>query len=148
MRHSVRNKLWLLLAAGLLAATGAAQHLEQPFKGTFYDEQEKIRLCLDLYQPTLQAPGMSFLGKLHGYMQGNIYGVWLITSFKIKKQTATLRLSDDLGADSQSIKLTLEGDSLLHYEAIDGNHIRRVEKRKLVKIPDRLTFKRTSDPHL
>ena len=45
-------------------------------------------------------------------------------------------------ADSQSIIISCPTDSTLQYQTIDGNQIKRVEKRKLVKIPESLIFKR------
>ena len=112
------------------------------FKGTFKEKNEKIEIRLDLYKASLYVPGMTFIGKVHGYMTGDIYGIWMLTSFKTKGKKATLRFSNDLGSDSQSIKLTAVNDSIFEYEAIDGNHIRKVHNRKLVKIPTKLCFTR------
>ena len=75
-------------------------------------------------------------------MNGQIYGTWLLTKHEIQSSQALLRFSNDQGADSQSILISCPTDSTLQYKAIDGNQIKRVEKRKLVKIPEVLTFKR------
>lgn len=139
----MKNKLLpffcaLMLAGGQLSAQTAGR----PFKGRFYNEENRIYLTLDLYEATLDAPGLSFLGKMNGFMNGNIYGIWLLTSHKIEGKTATLRFSNDQGSDAQTVRLTAQSDSVLIYKALDGNSIRRVEKRKLVKIPSEMTFRR------
>ena len=119
-----------------------AQTENQPFKGYFFNKSEKVALYLDLYEATLTVPGMSFLGKVNGYMNGNIYGVWMLTKFRVNQKNATLRFSNDQGADAQTIELQMVNDSLIRYQAVDGNHIKRVHKRKLIKIPEELYFVR------
>ena len=127
-------KISLVLLLSLLPFLGFAQKLDKPFKGHFYNKKMNIHLQLDAYDTSLTVPSYEFLGTTHGYMHGNIYGIWLITRTKIKDNVAHLRLSNDLGADAQSIELTLLNDDTLHYNAIGGNDIKRIEKRKLVKI--------------
>lgn len=139
----MKNKLLFFFCALMLAGGQlSAQTADRPFKGRFYNEENRIYLTLDLYEATLDAPGLSFLGKMNGFMNGNIYGIWLLTSHKIEGKTATLRFSNDQGSDAQTVRLTAQSDSVLIYKALDGNSIRRVEKRKLVKIPSEMTFRR------
>ena len=139
----MKNKLLLFFCALMLAGGQlSAQTADRPFKGRFYNEENRIYLTLDLYEATLDAPGLSFLGKMNGFMNGNIYGIWLLTSHKIEGKTATLRFSNDQGSDAQTVRLTAQSDSVLIYKALDGNSIRRVQKRKLVKIPSEMTFRR------
>lgn len=139
----MKNKLLLFFCALMLAGGQlSAQTADRPFKGRFYNEENRIYLTIDLYEATLDAPGLSFLGKMNGFMNGNIYGIWLLTSHKIEGKTATLRFSNDQGSDAQTVRLTAQSDSVLIYKALDGNSIRRVEKRKLVKIPSEMTFRR------
>lgn len=139
----MKNKLLLFFCALMLAGGQlSAQTADRPFKGRFYNEENRIYLTLDLYEATLDAPGLSFLGKVNGFMNGNIYGIWLLTSHKIEGKTATLRFSNDQGSDAQTVRLTAQSDSVLIYKALDGNSIRRVEKRKLVKIPSEMIFRR------
>lgn len=123
----------------LVCAFAPAQQL---FKGRFYNGENRINLYLDLYEETVEIPGYSFLGKTNGYMGGNIYGLWMLTSHKISGNTATLRFSNDLGADSQTIVLTMLPDSTFSYQAVDGNAIRKTAGRKLVKVPSEMVFKR------
>lgn len=132
----------LAIAFFLMAASTWAQTSNMPFKGHLYNAENKIHLYLDLYESSLEAPGYAFLGKLNGYMQGRIYGVWLITSHEIKGNTALLRLSNDQGSDAQAVRLVLNADSTFSYEAIGGNNIKKAVNRKLVKVPAAMIFKR------
>ena len=73
---------------------------------------------------------------MNGYLGGDIYGVWTITSFEIKdNREATLRVSNDLGSETQRITLTQQTDStwLMRFEG--RNVVKRVNGKKLVKIP-------------
>ncbi len=129
-----------LLFAALLttAATGAAQEV---FKGTFHSREEKLNLVLDLYQESVEVPGMEMFGPMHGYLNGNVYGVWTVTSANVKDaRTAVLRLSNDLGSETQEVRLTQTNDSTYLFEQVDGVVIKKVVKKKLVKIPSKITF--------
>ena len=134
--------LSVLFALALAGGRLSAQTAGRPFKGRFYNEENRIYLTLDLYEATLDAPGLSFLGKMNGFMNGNIYGIWLLTSHQVNGKTATLRFSNDQGSDAQTVRLTAQSDSVLTYKAVGGNSIRKVEKRKLVKIPSEMIFRR------
>ena len=127
-----------------LAALRAQQPATtSPFKGTFVNKEFRINLVIDADSASITIPGLSFLGPTNGYMGGNIYGIWMVTSCEVKGSTATFRLSNDQGADSQTIQLTpTPPGACLHYEAQGGNEVKRVQGRKLVKIPGKLNFKR------
>ena len=104
--------------------------------------EEGINLRLDLYEESIDVPGMEMFGPMNGYMNGRgIYGVWMVTSFKIKSdREAILRLSNDQGSETQSIRLTTLSDSTYQAELQGGVVMKKVEGKKLVKLPDRLTF--------
>lgn len=128
------------MVAGFFSLVSA----QQPFKGAFYCKDANISIVLDLYEESLEAPDLSFLGKLHGYMSGRgVYGTWLVTDCKIEDKTATIRFSNDVGSDSQTIIFKQKSDSLFDYKAVGGNVIKKAVGRKLVKIEDELLFKRT-----
>ena len=55
--------------------------LQQPFKGHFYCPETKVHLYLDLYEESIEVPGFSFLGKMQGYMEGGIYGTWMLMKY-------------------------------------------------------------------
>ena len=112
-----------------------------PFKCTLYDRENKIYLHLDLYEESINVPGMEMFGPMHGYLNGNVYGIWSITSAKIvNATTALIRLSNDQGSETQEVKLTKNDDQYI-FEQVDGVCIKKVEGRKLVKIPKKLIFK-------
>lgn len=136
------KKILCCVVLCIISLYATAQVIDKPYKGHFYNKEYGVHLNIDLYEETLEAPGFSFFGKIQGYMNGQIYGTWLLTKHEIQSDQAVLRFSNDQGADSQSIIISCPTDSTLQYKAIDGNQIKRVEKRKLVKIPEALTFKR------
>ena len=132
-------KKYILLCIAALSAgfTSAGE----PFKCSLYDVENKIRLILDLYKESVNVPGMEMFGPTNGYMNGNVYGTWIVTSSKIEdEKTAIFRLSNDLGSETQEVKLTVENDSTYLFEQQGGVAIKKVNNKKLVKIPRKLTF--------
>lgn len=124
---------------GLLVGIINAQ---KPFKRILHDAENNIFLHIDLYEESINVPGMDMFGPMNGYMSGNIYGVWMVTSFKIEDdKTATIRLSNDQGADTQEAELKVVNDSTYDFRQKDGVVIKKVVGRSLVKIPRDLTFR-------
>ena len=125
--------LGILLA---LSAVVSAQTLDQPFKGHFVNRENNVHLYMDLYEEALTAPGYSFLGNVPGYINGNVYGIWLMVSHKIKGDNkATLRFANDIGSDAQNIEIEILNDSTLSYHATGPAVIKKAVNRKLIKIP-------------
>ena len=114
----------------------------RPFEGHYYCKETGVNMYLNLYEETLEAPGFSFLGTMNGYMKDGIYGTWMITKCTIKKNTAIIRFSNDIGSDAQDIEFTLNNDSTYSYHAVGGNAIKRAVGRKLVKVTGDMVFKR------
>lgn len=116
------------------------------YRGTFYCAETRVSLVLDLYEASLEVPGYAFLGPSHGYMRGDtdgcLYGVWMLTSFRLKGDVAVLRLSNDLGSDAQEVELTPLPDGTLRYRARGTNAVRKAVGRKLVKLPAEMVFRR------
>lgn len=141
--------LIVLLSLCTLSISVRAQAL-RPLEGVFENKEARLTLHLNAYEETVEVPGMSYLGSLHGYLDGHgVYGTWFVTSCKIletdggeKSNTAELRFTNDLGADAQTIRFTVNADSTYTYKAIGGNAIRKAVGRKLVKIDDQYTFSR------
>ncbi len=134
------KKLFALLLC-LVTLPLAAQ---RPFEGNFVCKEAGVELHLNLYEENMDVPNFSFLGKTHGYMNGKgLYGTWILTRCSIKKQTATLRFSNDIGSDSQDVSLTMNADSTYSFHAVNGNALRKAEGRKLVKIAGDMTFRRS-----
>ena len=129
----MKRILFLFFIALSLSSTVMAQG---PWKLKLLCPEENVRLHIDLYEESIKVPGMEMFGPMNGYLGGNIYGVWTVTSFKIQDdKTATLRLSNDLGSETQKATLTQQSDSLylLHLDGI--TLVKRVVGKKLVKVP-------------
>lgn len=104
---------------------------------------DQVELHIDLYEESIEVPGMEMFGKMNGYLGGSLYDVWTVTSFKIKSDKAvTLRASNDLGGDAQEISLRQETDSTWVMQFEGGNVVRKLKGKKLVKVPDRYIMKR------
>ncbi len=133
------TKKHIITSLACLSAVWAGA--QRPFKCSLYDLENKINLHIDLYEESINVPGMEMFGPMNGYMNGNVYGIWMVTSCKVEdEKTATLRLSNDLGSETQQVRLTVENDSTYQFEQEDGAVIKKVVNRKLVKIPKKLTF--------
>ena len=113
-----------------------------PWKLKLSNPNEKIDFHINLHNESIEVPGMEVLGRMHGYLGGQgVYGVWMVTSFKVlSPQEARIRLSNDLGSETQTIRLVQQTDSTYLFEQISGTTIKRVVNRKLVKIPPKLVF--------
>ena len=109
---------------------------QDPWKIKLHCPEEDISLHIDLYEESIKVPGMEMFGPQNGYLGGNIYGVWTVTSFKIlDDKTATLKLSNDLGSETQKVTLKQQSDSIYVLRFDGTNVIKRAVGRKLVKIP-------------
>ena len=116
-----------------------------PWKLNLTDTKEKVTLTIDLHEESIEVPGMEMFGPMNGYLGGNIYGVWVVTSFKIKKDKAILRLSNDLGSETQEAELTHTSDSTYTLKLLGSTVVKRVEGRKLYKITSTLKMIRNRD---
>lgn len=112
----------------------------QPWKVQLFASKEKITLDINLYEETIDVPGMEMFGPMNGYLGGEIYGVWTITSFNIKKNKAILRLSNDLGSETQEAELTQSSDTTYTLKLLGNTVVKKVEGRKLVKIAPTLNM--------
>lgn len=117
----------------------------KPWKLSLIDPEEKITLNIDLYEESIDVPGMEMFGPMNGYLGGNIYGVWSVTSFQIKKDKAILRLSNDLGSETQEAELTQTTDSTYTLKLTGTTVVKRAEGRKLHKIGSILKMKVNQD---
>lgn len=116
-----------------------------PWKLSLTDPKEKVTLTIDLHEESIEVPGMEIFGPMNGYLGGNIYGVWAVTSFKIKKDKAILRLSNDLGSETQEAELTHTSDSTYTLKLLGSTVVKKVEGRKLYKITSTLKMIRNRD---
>lgn len=130
----------ILALCSLLLLTATAQ--TGRWKGVFYNKEQDLRIQIDLYDTTVVATNYPFLGKLNGYLTGDIYDAWFLTTFEFDSTTAVCRFSNDLGSETQTIKLTFQENGTLLYETKNGNAIRKAVQGKWVKVPSELVFVR------
>lgn len=142
-------RIFIIMIWSLLCCTSAKAQSGN-FNGTLVNKEYGVRLHLDLDEETISVPGMSFLGDTHGYLDGksnnHVYGVWMLIRHSIEGNKAKLRFSNDIGSDSQDILLTQVNDSTFTFNATGSNSLRKVEGRKLVKIPSTMTLYRQVAP--
>ncbi|MDE7166910.1 MAG: hypothetical protein K2O17_07760 [Bacteroidaceae bacterium] len=127
------KKQILLLLLWLFPFCKAAE----PWRLHLQNKDEGVILKMDLYEESIDVPGMEMFGPMNGFLGGKgIYGVWMVTSFDIKdERTVTLRLSNDLGSETQAVRLTQQSDSLYLMELLNGVVVKKAVNRKLIKIP-------------
>ena len=133
----------LKAATAVACACCMAGWAQGPWKMKLTCPEEKIDLVMNLYEESVTVPGMEMFGPMNGYLGGNIYGVWSITSFDIESdKSASLRVSNDLGSETQKIQLTQLNDSTWKMAFVGRNVVKRVNGKKLVKIPDSFLMKK------
>lgn len=131
----------IAVASMLLWTATVSLWAQKPFKVTLYSKEEKLNLVLDLYEETVEVPGMEMFGPMQGYLNGNVYGTWMVTSSEVKNgKKALIRLSNDLGSETQEVELTRENDSTYCFRQLNGAVIKRAVNRKLIKIPSKIVF--------
>ncbi len=128
----------------ILLACTASLAAQGPWKLRLTCPQEKINLNIDLYEESITVPTMEDFGPMNGYLNGNVYGVWTVTSFRIKdNRSATINLSNDLGSETQETLLTQLNDSTWSLKLIGYTAVKRVVGKKLVKISSELIMKQS-----
>lgn len=131
------------LAVALAIATACIG--QRPWKVSLQQPEEGINLHLDLYEESIEVPGMEAFGPMNGYMDGNIYGVWYVVSFDIKDDShANVTIANDLGSEDQKLTLTLTSDSTCQLKFLGYNAVKRAQGKKLVKIPAELNMKKVA----
>lgn len=116
---------------------------QKPFKASLYCQEAELSLVIDLYEESINVPGMEMFGPMHGFLKGNVYGIWTITSAKVtNERNAVIRLSNDQGSETQEVQLSIESNGSYSFEQVNGVSIKKVVGRKLEKIPKKLTFER------
>lgn len=120
-------------------------HASEPWKLSLIDRDESIVLKIDLQEESIMVPGMEIFGPMHGYLGGNVYGVWTITSFKLKKDKAILRMSNDLGSETQEAELTQFNDSTYTLKLVGTVLVKRAVGNRLHKIASTLRMVKNSN---
>lgn len=114
-----------------------------PWKMELTCPNEKINLNIDLYDESIEVPGMEMFGPMNGYLNGDIYGVWYVTGFDIKDdRNVTIKVANDLGSENQKISLIQTSDSTWTLKFEGQQVVKRAVGKKLVKIPRELVMKK------
>lgn len=128
-----------LATIAVMFAIFTAVLAKQPWKLQLHCPEEKINLRLDLYEESIEVPGLEAFGPMNGYLDGNIYGVWYVVGFDIKDdQHATVTIANDLGSEDQKLTLAQTSDSTYQLKFLGYNAVKRAQGKKLVKIPSEL----------
>ena len=110
-----------------------------PWKLQLHCPKEKIDFKIDLYEESISVPGLEDFGPMNGYLGGEIFGVWYVVGFDIKNErNASITIANDLGSEDQKLSLTQTSDSTYTLKFLGHNVVKRVQGRKLVKIPSEL----------
>lgn len=132
------KRIYLIFAV-LIATIGLQAN--EPWKRHLISN-EGVELHLDLYEESIVVPTLSDFGPMNGYLGGSIYGEWYVSSFTIKNdKQATIRLSNDLGSENQDVLIRQETDSTWVVQLKGYNAIRKVNGKKLEKVPDSYVMK-------
>lgn len=107
-----------------------------PFRGTFASKELGLKMVIDLYAETVEVPGLEMFGPLNGYINGTgMYRTWYVSTIKqTDDEKAIVHFSNDLGSETQTVELTMKGDSLLHFRTVGSCVMKKAVGKKLVKI--------------
>lgn len=129
----MRIKLLSILSILLIWSINLHAQETLPFKGKFINTDLKINMVINLYEESLDVPGLEGLETCYGYINGNINGNWIILKVKkIDTKSATVRVTCDRGNDATDLELTFADDkiSLKQQEPC----IKTIQDNKYVKI--------------
>ena len=134
------NRILAVLLSLFMVFCTNAQKLSV-FSGLLYNNDTMMAIHLNLDSANVKVPGLPFLGGTNGYMSnGILYGTWIVTDFKVDKNNATIRLTNDFGADTQKLLISHIKADTFSVELQQPIAMRRVVKGKLVKINPKYIF--------
>lgn len=136
---AIMKKKTLIAVISFLSTTIVAA---EPWKFKAENREMNLTIEADLYEESIEVPGLEMFGPLNGYVSGRgIYGVWAITGVKkVNDNEAVVHFSNDLGSETQAVRFVWENDSTLLLEQKGGTTFKRVENKKLVKLPAKIIF--------
>lgn len=59
--------------------------MDSLYVGSFYNADQGVTLTINLIDTCVVAPNYEFLGKLNGYLWGNLHESWFVTSYQLKE---------------------------------------------------------------
>src|SRR5574344_2721907 len=97
------RKLFFTLLLGMFTLGIFAQ---EPFRCTLQNKELNLNMYLNLYNESITVPGMEMFGPQFGYINGDIYNTWIVTSCKIvDAKTAIANFSNDVGSETQEVSI-------------------------------------------
>ncbi len=142
---NIMRRLLFFLFPFLLSSAAQAQSEsnDTPWRMKLKSVEGEIDLQIDLYEESIEVKGMEMFGPMNGYLGGNIYGVWMVTSHNIdNNEKCNFRLSNDFGSETQQCELKQENDSIYKLSFKGGVCVKKVVNKKLVKLPSTILFKK------
>lgn len=137
-------KRYLITTFAVVFLSSLVCYSGEPFQGRFVSKDLGLKLEFNLYDESVEVPGMEMFGPLNGYIAGEgLYRTWYISKIRqIEGQKAIVHFSNDLGSETQPVELTLVNDSILHFREIEGSVMKKAVGKKLVKITSSFEMKR------
>ena len=129
--HGVFILLLMMTAPHMLCA----QTMSDSICGHYVHKEYDVHFYFDLNGKGVEVPGYTFLGKMKGYIDGQINGKWFLTTAKEDAGGIVMRFANDQGSDTQVMRAIIENDSTITMRLEGQTYIRRIEKRKYVKFP-------------
>ena len=133
-----------LFVQSVFVVNSAAQSLQKPFTGSFWNYEYNIYLKIDLHGEGIEVPEHEMFGPLPGYLgkkYNNFY--WVVTSKKLKsKKVAILEMINDYGSEDLSVSFTMKDDSTYVLKQLKGNDLKVPNKGKWQKIPTEIIMRR------
>lgn len=140
----MKIKIFKIVALALFAmfVSLSSDIKAQNFKGKFANFDLQVILNINLYNDSIDVPGLEGLETCYGYLSGNINGSWLFLKvIKIDGKKAEVRASNERGNDSDNIKIEFQDENNVIISSKEGL-VKYVENNKYVKLPKPLILKR------
>ena len=120
-----------------------AQKDSAAFRAYLFNNDYDVYLRINFYDQDVTIPGQELYGELPGYLakKHNSF-CWVITSSKIKGNTAELQMINDYGSEDLTATLTAKNDSLYVLKQVEGSTLKVPKEGKWQKLPSTLVFKR------
>ncbi len=134
------------LLTGLLLMLGMSSFSQEIFKARLHESEHDVYMTINLYEETVNVPGMDIFGSTYGYIKRNYDTniVWIITGVEISedKKQATLEITNDQGSEDLTAVLTCNEDGTYLLEQVEGSTMKVAIKGKWVKLPKKISFKK------
>lgn len=138
------KRLHTLLIAVLVACCVHAQHDQNPFQASLYNEQNEISMEIDLVKKNILVPQQEVLGEVAGYISiKKDFRKWIVIDAEmIRPNTAQLSVVNDYGSEDFVAVLTFNPDGSYTWKHQSGSPMKFVINKKWHKMSGTLSFKR------